>query len=79
MTCGVNILIEGYIIFFTYTVVILTIRIRSVNDTGTICQCYIIIAGYEVALEVLTVGLEIEQGFIFYIFRSPPFMDSTTS
>ena len=69
MTCGVNILIEGYIIFFTYTVVILTIRIRSVNDTGTICQCYIIIAGYEVALEVLAVGLEIEQGFIFYIFQ----------
>ena len=53
MTCGVNILIEGYIIFFTYTVVILTIRIRSVNDTGTICQCYIIITCNEETFLVL--------------------------
>ena len=69
MTCGVNILIEGYIIFSTYTIVILTIRISGVNDTGTVCQCNIIIAGYEVALEIIAVGLEIKQRLIFYIFQ----------
>ena len=47
--------------------VILTERGRDVNDTRTVCERYIVIAGYVVALFI---GLcEVEQRLVFLVFK----------
>ena len=43
------------------------------NDTCTVCQCYVIVACYEVAFEIVAVGLEVKQRFIFYVFQVAAF------